>query len=747
MNRRDRRRQARGGRKGEATTGVTIPEALERAVGLYEEGRLREALRLCRQLLKAQGEDDDLLHLAGTMAAELGDHAEAAKLLAPLVARRPDHVDAHYNLGNAQFALGHVDLAIESYRRAIELEPGLAEPYNNLGIALASLGRLSEAIEAYQHAIQAQPAHAGAHNNLGIALYQTGLLEPAALACLRAIELNESVPEAHNSLGNILKDMGRLDQATACYQKAIELNPTYAEAYNNLAVIMAERRNLDPAIMAARYAIELRPDFIDAYKNLGDALQQQGRQQDAANVYERALAINEDPGIAVRQALMVPIIANSAEELREARTRVAERLAALRDGEIRLADPYGQVHATHFFLAYQGIDDRPALEDLAAFYRRACPMLEWTAPHCAEPLQERSGDRLRVGFMSRYLRPSHTIGKLYAGLIERLPRERFEIFVFRPGTAEDEFGGAVEHVIRLPDGLQTARERIAHEALDALVYLDIGMEPLSYFLSFSRLAPVQCVTWGHPTTSGVANLDYFLSGVDLDPPDGDAQYSERLERLPRIPVFYRRPEMPEGELPGREALELPTGRRLYVCTQTLFKIHPDFDAVIGGILERDPEAVLVFIEGNLEYMAAQLRQRFEAAFGELGDRFVFLRTLEFSEFLGLCATADVLLDTFPFCGGNTSLEAFGVGGPVVTLPTNMLRGRLTAGFYRQMGVTDLIAENVEHYVDLAVRTATDRDWREDVRARILAAGPAVFEDAGAVDGLAAFLERAIAERI
>ena len=746
MNRRDRRRQARGGRKGDAGSGVTIPEALERAVGLYEEGRLREALRLCRHLLKAQGEDDDLLHLAGTIAAELGDHAEAAEFLTPLVAHRPDHVDAHYNLGNAQLALGHVDLAIESYRRAIELEPSLAEPHNNLGIALAALGRLSEAVEAYQRAIQVQSTHAGAHNNLGIALYQLGLLEPAALACLRAIELEGSVPEAHNSLGNILKDMGRLDEAAACYQKAIELHPTYAEAFNNLAVMMGERRDLDSAIMAARYAVELKPDFIDAYKNLGDALQQQGRQDDAKNVYAHALKINNDPGIVVRQALMVPIIADSAEELREARKAVAERVAELRDGEIRLPDPYRLVHATHFFLAYQGVDDRPVLEDLAAFYRRACPMLEWTAPHCTAPAPAKAGDRLRIGFMSRYLHPSHTIGKLYAGLVERLPRDRFETFVFRPGTAEDDFGGAVEHVIRLPDALQTARERIALEALDGLVYLDIGMEPLSYFLAFSRLAPVQCVTWGHPTTSGVAAIDYFLSGTDLDPPDGDAQYSERLERLPRIPIFYRRPKTPEGELPGREALGLPVDRRLYVCTQTLFKIHPDFDAVLGGILERDPEAVVVFIEGNLEYMAAQLRKRFEAAFGALGDRFVFLRTLEFSEFLGLCATADVLLDTFPFCGGNTSLEAFSVGGPVVTLPTNMLRGRLTAGFYRQMGVADLVAESVEHYVDLAVRAATDRDWWEDIRSRILTAGPAVFEDAAAVDGLAAFLERAITER-
>lgn len=386
---------------------------------------------------------------------------------------------------------------------------------------------------------------------------------------------------------------------------------------------------------------------------------------------------------------------------------------------------------TDFYLAFQGRDDRALREKMAALYLKACPGLAWTAPHCRG--RARREGRVRVGFLSLLLHEAHTIAKLTAGLIGKLPRDRFETFVI---ASRNE---GAEHSVPIPLDLERARQVVADLELDVLIYPDLGMEPFTWFLAFARLAPVQAVTWGHPVTTGIPAIDWFLTNADLDPPGAEAAYSERLFRLPGFPAFPRRPSVANPAT--RAGLGLPDGH-LYVCTQTLFKIHPDFDATLAAILARDPKAHLVFIEGAHDRIADLLRRRFLRTLPDGLARVRFLPGLDAAQFLGLCKAADVLLDPFPFCGGNTSLEAFAMGGPVVTLPTDLMRGRVTYAYYRRMEIDDLIARDPDHYVELALRLATDPDWRSGIVACIRERSDRLFENQGAIDGLVAFLDEA-----
>jgi predicted O-linked N-acetylglucosamine transferase (SPINDLY family) len=102
------------------------------------------------------------------------------------------------------------------------------------------------------------------------------------------------------------------------------------------------------------------------------------------------------------------------------------------------------------------------------------------------------------------------------------------------------------------------------------------------------------------------------------------------------------------------------------------------------------------------------------------------------DYLNLIALADVMLDTVHFNGMNTSLEAFAVGTPVVTLPAAFQRGRHTQAMYRRMGLDHFIASDADAYVEQAVRLANDVDHRRAVSNRILANNAVLFEDAGVV---------------
>ncbi len=218
---------------------------------------------------------------------------------------------------------------------------------------------------------------------------------------------------------------------------------------------------------------------------------------------------------------------------------------------------------------------------------------------------------MKVGFISSNF-CNLAIGKHFRGVIANLSRELFEVYVFFGKKKSDIIAQFIEKnadkSVTLVSVLEIARKQIAECQLDILFYTDIGMDPLTYFLAFSRLAPVQCVTWGHPDTTGIPNIDYYISCEDFETEGSEAQYSEALVRMKNIPNYFYRPDSVKltDAQQIRKKVGLPTGNRLYVVPQSLFKFHPDFDAVLGEILRRDSNGLLILFEATQKGLSALL---------------------------------------------------------------------------------------------------------------------------------------------
>jgi predicted O-linked N-acetylglucosamine transferase (SPINDLY family) len=190
---------------------------------------------------------------------------------------------------------------------------------------------------------------------------------------------------------------------------------------------------------------------------------------------------------------------------------------------------------------------------------------------------------------------------------------------------------------------------------------------------------------------------------------------------------------------------LPEDYNLYVCPQTLFKFHPDFDNVLGDILRQDPRGLLVLIEGNYKHWTELLRDRFSRAFPDVIDRVKFLPRMSPGDFLSLQKTANAILDTPHFGGGSSSLESFACGMPIVTWPGEFMRDRLTLALYKQMGVMDCVANNAQSYLKIAYRLANDKIWRDEIREKIKANADVLYKDIEAVRELECFFETAVDE--
>jgi predicted O-linked N-acetylglucosamine transferase (SPINDLY family) len=178
---------------------------------------------------------------------------------------------------------------------------------------------------------------------------------------------------------------------------------------------------------------------------------------------------------------------------------------------------------------------------------------------------------------------------------------------------------------------------------------------------------------------------------------------------------------------------LDDAEHIYICPQTPFKFHPDFDEILSGILRADPRARLVLIGSKVAQVTDLLRRRFKKAMPWAAERITFLQPQSGLDYINLIAVSDVMLDTVHFGGGfTTNLEAFAVGTPVVTLLGEFQRGRHAYGFYKAMDFLDCVANTPEQYVEIAVRLGTDEKYRTRIKAKILKHNHVLYEDGGAV---------------
>jgi predicted O-linked N-acetylglucosamine transferase (SPINDLY family) len=283
---------------------------------------------------------------------------------------------------------------------------------------------------------------------------------------------------------------------------------------------------------------------------------------------------------------------------------------------------------------------------------------------------------------------------------------------------------------------------VAEAELDALYYPDIGMDPFTYFLAFARLARVQFTTLGHPVTTGIPNMDYFLSSRHSEPPDSQRYYHERLVELESLPAHFYRPP-PPSSFDIRAHLGLGGADRIYASMQTLYKMHPDFDGALVEILRRDPRGRVLLIASRREAWNERLRKRFESAGPDVADRIVFVPPLSLPDYLATLRDVDALLDTFHFGGGCSSYEAFARSAPVVTLPGERMRARLTAGLYAHMGVSRWLARSADDFVRLALELAQRKEEREAWSGEIREGADRFMENDAVVREYEEFIDAAV----
>lgn len=654
-------------------------------------------------------------------AMRTGRWDDAIAELEVLVANGSGTAAVQNALGICHAQAGRPETAVRAFAVAFRLQPDNAEFLFNLAMAQNAAGNPDAAEQAYDQLVRQFPDHDRGWFNLGNLRFRRAEVKGALEAYDRAVNLDDSRPDFRRNRAIALVEAGRHADAVADADIALDHSPDDPVLLRLKAQSLARTgQSVEALEMLA--GLEA-PDDLALQGEIAAAAGETGR---ALEFYHRGEALNSDPVWRLKRMLLHPPVVASRTEVKDLRELFEVGLRELRGCAFRLDEPLDQGLAPAFYRGYHGEDERAWQVAYSALCREIAPVLNFTAPHVGK--RRKAGERLRIVFLSRHL-VSHTIGQLMKGFIAGFDRTRFDVHVVAFASPADpvarDIAASADAFHVAPVSLRAAQQMIAGLEADILFFPDIGMEPLTWALAHARLAPLQCVSWGHPITTGIDSIDSFISCDQFEPEGGAAHYSEKLVCMPGPGTVYSRPVIEKTF--SREDIGLREGRNSYFCGQSLFKMQPDFDDLLAGILRGDPDGEVLLVEGSDPAWSQLLKRRFSSAMPDVADRVRFLPRMGYDAFLTLSREADVLLDTTQWSGGNTALEAIALDRPMVMLPGRFMRGRISAGLYDCNGFTGSTCASGDEYVQTALRLGLDPDYRAEADRAVAEGADRLFQ--------------------
>lgn len=621
----------------------------------------------------------------------------------------------------------HTDEFIRSVENVSDMAKDLsAEGLFALGYWLQGLDQVTKATECYQKLLIKSPHFYQALFNLGVMNYQRA--EPS-----KAIDY---------------------------FKRALDINPGLAQAWSSIGIIECEQYRFDEALVCLEKALAINPNLATAHYHMGVVLQNSGRYPEAMRSYQSALVC--DPGFAPARwlsLLSLPILYDNEAQIEQYRRQFSTGLETLINST-KLNTHQQKQYAlqgigtgTNFYLQYQGRNDLDLQTRYGEFVHQvmAANYPHWVSPKQMPPLQ--AGEKIRIGYVSSFMY-DHTVGVFLSGWVHNHDVSTFDIHCYHMGDKVDALTKDLEKHSRaltcFNGNVEAAARKIESDRLHILVHTDIGMHTQTMQLAALRLAPVQCKGWGHPVTTGLPTIDYYLTSDLMEPKKGEQHYSESLVRLPNLALCYRQRRLPTPPK-TRGEMGISEKRFVFLSTQSLFKYLPQYDAVYPEIARKVPNACFVFIANQSPKVTGLFMDRLRKAFRRYGldaDQYCHLSPrLNGNDFLNLNLSANVLLDTFEWSGGKTTLEAIGCGLPVVTCPGRFMRGRHTYAMLKMMGLTETIAADKAAYCRLAVRLANDRNFYSAMRHKVRQHHHRLYGDKRFIDGLEEFYTSVVRQRL
>lgn len=566
--------------------------------------------------------------------------------------------------------------ALSAYQQAFDLNPGNIEAETGVAVGLVNVGRYGEAVPHLEALMDRLPDSAALRIMLAEALHKSGRSDEAVSHLQKLLTWMPDNIEAKVDLGRILLERENYSEANAYLAAALASDPLNVKALSYMGLMMIKFCQYDDALTVLLKAYSQSPHDVLVLNNLGRVSKMMGRHIEALEWYRKALEYEPDNVVVIGNYL--------------------------------------------FALNYcDGLDP----EFVAAEHFRLAPLYAENIKPFGDELQTRADTSvLRIGFVSGDLY-THSVAYFFEPVLQHLDRQSFKVFCYSLGSTMDATTGRLKALNNTWRDMSSSSPevlagQIRQDRIDILVDLSghTADNRLSAFAG--RSAPLQISWIGYPNTSGLSQMDYYITDSVCDPPGmTEHLYSERLWRLPRVFCCY----LPPMEFPAiTSAPFLANGHVTFGSFNNFAKVTARQIRLWANILKAVPESRLY-----LKSMAlgdTSVKQDVLAKFKAEGvgadriDMRVVTRTP--LEHLQEYAKVDIAFDTFPYHGTTTTCEALWMGTPVISMAGVTHVSRVGVSLLQSVGCHELIASSPEEYIEKAVALAGDRQRLVAMRGKL-----------------------------
>ena len=695
---------------------ISLDQSFKNAVDFHMKGKIIDAKNIYEKILKIKPDHFLALSNLGVVFSQLREFNKAVELFNKTIKINPEYAEGYNNLGNALFELSEFDKSLDCYKRAAKLNPNFSDVFNNLGNVYQKKENLNKAIESYESAI--------------------------------SLDLAKSKDKPYYNLGNIYRELGDYKKSINLYKKAISINPNSVSAIINLSISLNKNGNLKEAISYCEKATKKDPKNVRALNNLGEYNQEIGNEDLLITYYKKALEI-EPENLRSKWLMMntFPIIYNNFDQIDYFKKHFEKNLKSFEGLVIKnnIFEKKQILNAlnssTNFYLHYHG-DDITSLQKRYGSVLQKLTAYVYPQFHKKILLNKTSKFR-KVGFISSFF-CDHVVSKLFKNWVIKLNKDKFRTFVYHVGMRSDYITKLIKencYSFFQKTNIDDVINKIVSDQLDILIFLDIGMDPKLQILGSLKLAPIQCCAYGVPVTTGFENVDYFFSGESMEIDASQKHYSEKLIKLPALGVDYDYPEKIDINVLNYKKEK---DKIIFLNLQSNFKLLPQHDHIYFEIIKKIPKCKFWFIGTKNEFIASKFKERISMMCKENGlfinDFFVFYPQTSYQNYLNLISKSDIILDSLDWSGLNTSLEAISLNKPIITFPSNFMRGRHTYGILKILKLDELICSSKNEYVDLAVKLSKNSSFRVNVIEKIKINKKLVFSNYKVIKFLEDFFE-------
>lgn len=721
----------------------SIAIKIKLALELQNKGRLIEAEKIFKEVLKLEPVNIDALHLLGVNYFHLKNFDSSIEYISKAIKRNCNNAMFHFHLGNVYYELKIINKALDSYLSAIEINPNYANAHNNIGCINRDLRNYDDAIKAFEKVAEIEPNNVRAFYNLGNAYSDTRFFSKAIACLIKAIDIDPMIAECYDSLGFAYVQNGQLVEAMKCCYAAIKLNPKLATAHANCALIHEKKGEFADAIKCINTSVSLDPNNGAAYNTLGNIQRLLDHPKESEASFKKSILLNPDNYHAYNNigVLFMSVgryaeseyFINKAIRLEAHHPGLLVNLAGAIERQGRI-DEALQTYRRAIILDSKHLDARANLL-FAMHYSSTYNKSEWLLEaksygrliQVQQPFihHKKINKKVKLGFVSGDLK-AHPVGFFGESLFKNINKNLFEIIAYPTIFKTDETTVKLRAYFDrwIPIGsltIEEAANQIKSDDVDILFDLSGHTEHNRLEVFAFKPAPIQ-VTWlGYFATTGLEQIDYILGDPHVTPKEEADNFVEKIWQLPESYVCFSPPEEQIDVLQTPFTINRFT---TFGCFNNSSKINDDVIALWSDVLKSIPNSKLFLKSKQMgdPVVTAQFKEKF-AAHAIKEDQLIFEGNSPRSRLLFSYNYIDIALDPFPYPGGTTSAEALWMGVPVLTLKGDRFLSHVGESIVRNAGMPQWIAQNKTEYIAKAVEFSTEMqknsNFKRDLRQKVL----------------------------